>query len=88
MEMIMKAYCVRDVNDYEEVTPVVFAETAKKAIKLAWYITDEFCEVRYIDLRARRFPEADQFYTEGKKELDWNNPEERAFLIAHGWHEL
>lgn len=78
---IMKAWIVTD--EYEEYSTVVFAETRNKA-RLEAQATD-CCEyMQYIDIRPRRFKEADTMYC-GKREMDWCDPDDRRFLVEHGW---
>ena len=77
----MKAWEVRD--EYEEYSAVVFAETRNKARLIAQCL--DVCEdMRYIDIRPRRFKEADSMYR-GSREMDWFDTKDRRFLVDHGW---
>lgn len=77
----MKAWIVTD--EYEEYSTVVFAETRNKA-RLEAQFTDCCKYMEYIDIRPRRFKEADTMYR-GKSEMDWSDTNDRRFLVEHGW---
>lgn len=74
----MKAWLVREKDEFA--ATVVFAETRSKAKTLA--LSTDACEdVDYIRIEATRLKEADKYYKEGKKELDWENPADRMVLV-------
>lgn len=77
----MKAWKVRD--KYDEYSFVVFAETRNKA-KYEALLTDYCEDMDYIEIRAKRYKEADTMYR-GKGEMDWFDPDDRRFLVEHGW---
>lgn len=74
----MKAWIVREKDEFA--STVVFAETCSKA-KSAAMKTDCCEDVPYINIEARRCPKADSQYTEGKTEMNWNDPKDRLFLV-------
>ena len=77
----MKAWIVSD--EYEEYSTVVFAETRNKA-RIEAQATN-CCEyMEYLDIRPRRFKEADSMYR-GRREMEWCDPNDRKFLVEHGW---
>ena len=79
----MKAYIAWDADSYEDVSTVVFAETASAARNAASHT--ETCEdAEYIRIRIRRLPEMDG-KDRGRKEIDWYDPEDRKALVALGW---
>lgn len=79
----MKAWEVSDKWNYEGYSTVVFAETRSKAKTLA--LAMDACEdAQYIDIEARRMPDLDSEYR-GHFEMEWDDPQDRAALIAHGW---
>ena len=79
----MKAWKVSDKWNYEGYSTVVFAETRNEAKSLA--LSTDACEdAQYIDIEARRMPELDSEYR-GHFEMEWDDPEDRAALVAHGW---
>ena len=74
----MKAYLVKDKDEF--CATVVFAETAGKARALA--ISTECCEdVDFCDIQVKRRPQIDKYYVDGKKEMDWFNPQDRIALV-------
>ena len=77
----MKAWIV-DNRDGDSST-VVFAETRGKARAAARW-TDVCEDMEFIEIRPRRFPEADKMYR-GKREMDWDDLNNRRFLCEHGW---
>lgn len=77
----MKAWIVTD--EYDEYSTVVFAETQNKAKTIA-QATDCCEDMDYINIKPRRFKEADARYC-GKSEIEWNDPADRRFLVEHGW---
>ncbi len=61
---------------------VVFAENRNKAKQIA--MSTVACEdVPYINIEACRLPIADSQYKEGKDEMDWNDPDDRIFLVKN-----
>ena len=79
----MKAWIIHDTYYYNPYSIVVFAETRGKAIVNALG-EPEFSGAEYIELRATRFPDADGRY-DGHSRLDWDDSEDRYFLVNHGW---
>jgi hypothetical protein len=74
----MKAWLVREKDEF--CAEVVFAETRSKAKVLA--LSTDCCEdAKFIDIEATRMPQADKYYKEGKKRLDWENPQDRIVLV-------
>ena len=74
----MKAYLVKDED--ESCATVVFAETAGKARALA--MSTECCEnVDFCDIQVKRQSQLDKYYVDGKKEMDWFNPQDRIALV-------
>ncbi len=76
----VKAWYVEDKYSYERNMTVVFAETRGKAKSAALH-TDVCSDSRFMDIIATRCPEADKKYSPGKREMNWNNPKDRLFLI-------
>lgn len=73
----MKAWIVRENDKF--CCTVVFAENREKAKTEA--LKTECCEYAdYTKISARRFPEADSQYR-GQSEMDWNDPNDRLFLV-------
>lgn len=77
----MKAWVVRD--EYEEYATVVFAETRNKA-RLEAMRTDTCEDMEYLQIKPRRFREADSQYR-GLREMDWEDFFDRKFLVGYGW---
>lgn len=75
---LMKAWVVREKNEF--CAAVVFAETRGKAKVLA-RCTDACEDVHFLDIEVCRMPQADKYYKDGKRELDWFNPEDRLVLV-------
>lgn len=74
----MKAWLVREKDAL--CATVVFAETRGRARSLA--MSTEACEdAVFIDIEVRRIPQMDKYYTNGKRELDWLNPNDRIALV-------
>lgn len=82
----MKAWIVYSKLDYYG-SALMFAEKRSKAIYNALTFTDEFEDCEWVDLRARRFKEYDQYY-DGKAIIDfWYHTEHRIRLVRDfGWH--
>ena len=59
---------------------VVFAETSGKAKSIARY-TNACCDCDFIDIRVRRVQEADSRYDGKSYKMDWDNPDDRVFLV-------
>lgn len=80
--MSMKAWiCTAETTEF---SMVIFAETRGQAKTIAMS-SDYLAESSYIDVRARRFAEADGEYR-GRQEMDWYaSKEDRRFLVSHGW---
>lgn len=78
----MKAWIVDDKDG--DSSTVVFAETRGKARAVARW-TDGCEDMEFIEIRPRRFPDADKMYR-GKREMDWYDPSDRRFLCEHGWY--
>lgn len=80
---MMKCYLITDPNAYEYGQTTAFAETAAKARYIA---KDDDCMEQnskddWLYYSARRFPEGDCRYTEGKTRLDWDDPKDRLILV-------
>jgi hypothetical protein len=74
----MKAWLVREKNEF--CAEIVFAETRGKARSLA--LRGECCEnAVFTDIEVHRQPQADKYYKEGKRRLDWENPKDRIALV-------
>lgn len=74
----MKAWLVKDKDEF--CATVVFAETRGKARSIA--MRTEACEdVDFCDIEARREPQMDKYYKEGKKEMDWFDDNDRLALV-------
>ena len=74
----MKAWLVREKDG--EYATVVFAETRGKAMAEA-QATDACEDVRFCDIEAKREPDMDKYYKEGKREMDWHNDADRIALV-------
>ena len=76
----MKAWIVSDKNSYEGYSTIVFAETVGKARSIA--MTTAACEdSKFIDIIVTRIAIADKMYRKGKKEMDFDNFEDRIFMV-------
>ena len=74
----MKAWLVREKDEFY--TTVVFAETRGKAKALA--LQTECCEgANFCDIEVNRTPQMDKYYTEGKREMDWLNANDRIAIV-------
>jgi len=79
-----RAYTVSDATGVCEYSAVVYASSPAEARMMATsYELMEGCE--YIDLRAKRFPDADDLLHTGNY-LDW--AEHSEWLIERGWREV
>lgn len=74
----MKAWVVREKDEF--CARVVFTETSGKAKFLALG-TEPLENAEFCRLEARRAPEMDKYYEDGKTEMDWNNPQDRIVLV-------
>ena len=79
----MKAWIVSD--PVEGYSAVVFAESRGKA-RVAALCTEECMDSDFLEIKPRRFPEADCMYRGDNWRMDWFNDEDRRFLLQHGWH--
>ncbi len=77
----MKAWRVEDKYGDEYKVAIVFAETRGRAKSSALYCSETFVYSEYIDLIATRCPQMDKYYTEGKYEMDWENPNDRLAMV-------
>ena len=76
--MSLKAYSVTDRTECAFAT-VVFAESAGKA-KAICYQSDNFDDVEWTDLWAKRVPALDDAYR-GYKEMDWLDDTDRLRMV-------
>jgi hypothetical protein len=74
----MKAWLIR--NKEENYSTVVFAETRGKA-KCVAMSTSCCWDVGFLDVEAYRMPHIDKYYTEGKRELDFSDTQDRIVLV-------
>ena len=82
----MKAYIVSDKTGYRDMATVVFAESRNAAKSVA--MNTETCDgLDYTEIRAIREPALDQYYKEGKKEMDWFDMEDRAVMVRYAHFE-
>ena len=81
----MKAWRVSDDTSYEGGSTVVFAETRGKAHQLA--LRTDCCEdSEWNNIRVTRLKEMDKMWRPGKREMDWEDPEDRIALVKEcGW---
>ena len=75
----MKAWLIHLEDDF--CSTIVFAESRGKAKSIA-LTTDCCCDADYTDIRATRFPWADKEYKQGKREMYWDDPKDRRFLVS------
>lgn len=76
----MKAWLALNKTDDEGAATIVFAETAGKAKALALHTAA--CEdSNFTDISVSRLPKADKMYKLGKREMDWNDPKDRLFMV-------
>jgi hypothetical protein len=73
-----KAWIVRENG--EPYAAVVFAETRGKARALA-QSTDACDYVDFVNIEVHRIKDADKYYKPGKRELDWDNADDRIALV-------
>lgn len=74
----MKAWLVREKDEF--CATVVFAETRNKA-KVQALSTDCYENAKYRYIEARRVPQMDKYYADGKREMHWENPQDRVALV-------
>lgn len=74
----MKAWLVKEKD--ADCAEVVFAETRGKAKSWA-QATDACSEADFVDIEVRRMPQADKYYKEGKRHLDFDDPKDRVILV-------
>lgn len=79
----MKAYKAWDKKSDEYVSTIVFAENIREAKKIAM-TTDTCEETNFIDIRVKRYKEADCLY-KGSREIDWDDEETRVALVRDFW---
>ena len=80
----MKAYRAWDAGAYEHGSTIVFAENRREAKKIAM-ATDTCEEARFIDIRVKRYKDADCLYN-GSREVNWDDMETRVALVRDlGW---
>ena len=79
----LKAYITYSVEDWERADLVVFAKNASQAKSYALNHIDVW-EDDYTSIRAKRVPALDKM-AQGRKFMDWNNPEDRIALVDLGW---
>lgn len=75
----MKAWLARNKTDDEGTAAIVFAETAGKAKAAALHTAYE--GGNFTDISVSRLPKADKMYKLGKREMDWNDPKDRLFMV-------
>ncbi len=75
----MKAWLVRDKEERYCAT-VVFAETRGKA-KVVAQSTDACEDIDFCGIEAKRLPQIDKYYAEGKREMNWFKFEDRIALV-------
>ena len=75
----MKAYRTWDEKALDPCATIVFAKNIKEAKKIAM-ATDTCEEANFIDIRVKRFKEADYLY-KGSREIDWYDEETRIALV-------
>lgn len=79
----MKAYQLNTKYDFCSV--VVFAETRNKA-KTMGVGLDLLDYPAYIEIEARRLPQADKMY-KNRSYMEWDDEQDRLFLVKEcGWH--
>lgn len=80
----MKAYRAWDEKASDPCSTIVFAENIKEAKRIA-VETDTCEEANFIDIRVKRFKEADYLY-KGSREVNWYDKETRIALVRDfGW---
>lgn len=80
----MKAYKAWDEKAFDPCATIVFAENIKEAKKIAM-ATDTCEEANFIDIRVKRYKDADCLY-KGSSEINWYDKETRIALVRDfGW---
>lgn len=74
----MKAWVVR--KKYEFCATVVFARTSGKAKSLALG-SEPLENADFCSIEAKRAPEMDKYYKEGKTYMEWCDPEDRVAMV-------
>lgn len=81
---MMKAYKAWDEKASDPCSTIVFAENIKEAKRIAM-ATDTCEEANFIDIRVKRFKEADCLY-KSSSEINWYDKETRIALVRDfGW---
>lgn len=75
----MKAYIAWNNASVEAYSTIVFAENSREAKKIA-FCCDVCDGADYIQVRVKRFPEADKLY-KGECEVNWWDMETRLALV-------
>lgn len=74
----MKAWLVREKDEF--CATVVFADTRGKARAIALHT--ECCEdADFCSIEVNRQPQMDKYYTDGKREMDWEDSQDRIALV-------
>lgn len=80
----MKGYKAWDEGADEQCSTIVFAENIREAKKIAM-ATDTCEDAKFIDIRVKRYKEADCLY-KNSNEIDWYDEETRIALVKDfGW---
>ena len=80
----MKAYKAWDERAFDPCSTIVFAESIKEAKKIAM-ATDTCEEANFIDIRVKRYKEADCL-SKDSSEINWYDKETRIALVRDfGW---
>ena len=80
----MKAWHVSSLWEPDYGDAIYFAETRGKAHQMA-FKSDQFEFSEWNDLRVVRSKVFDQYYTEGRTCMDWDNATDKRILVQHGW---
>ena len=81
----MKSWYVEHRWEPDYGSEIIFAETGGQAKAYALSL-DTFEDSSYTDLRVTRAICFDEYYTEGKKRMDFDNDDDRIALCKHGLH--
>ena len=74
----MKAWLVREKDEF--CATVVFADTRGKARAMA--LLTECCGgADFCSIEVNRQPQMDKYYTDGKREMDWEDSQDRIALV-------
>lgn len=74
----MKAWLVREKNEF--CATVVFADTRGKARAMALH-TDCCEDADFCSIEVHRQPQMDKYYTDGKREMDCEDSQDRIALV-------